>query len=292
MAIKHIALTLSFFVGLTGFAASQDATKDKGAVPMPPAGEAGTYDPQLTAKEAALTNWALAISGIRAGKVVSDNIVKAYGRDVPFDDLSNQAKFALKTMIVRYNSANWLIAKDETVVPVDGAAFVAAIDAANQVCEADPCRAERDAINSAFTEASAAFAETAKAAALAAKMQESKTDRELMADTLTDMADYLDGSGWYSDLTLTSKGKDGEEVAARLVGVLAIWNNIEAYVGLTNAEVDGAVNKSVDMLLRDMRRHTRKKPELKPDGKEVTAIKTSASGLAADLRRAADLFKG
>lgn len=288
MTPRLAAILVPALFGLATAATAQQA----GSIPMPAPAEAGSYDPQLTAKEAALANWTLAVSGIRAGKVVSDKVVAATGTDMAYEDLTEQAQFALKTMVLRYNSANWLFTADAGVAPIDGAVILVAVQAAAADCVSAGCGAERAALAEAFIDASAAFARTGDAAAAAATAREAKGDRELMTGILQAMADYLAGPGWYSDLSLTEAGRDGEEVSARIVGTLAIWRNVEPYVGLTSAEVDDAVNAAIDTLLRDLRRNTRNKPVLPPDSAEIAALRASTAALAAELRRAAALFRG
>ena len=267
------------------------AKSDKASIPTLPQ-STDSYDPSLTAKEAALTNWTLAVSGIRAGKVVSGNVIATAAEDSSFEALAEQAQFAVKTMVIRYNSANWLFAAESDVSPMDTDILLSAIKAANQTCNSGECKAEREAIAKAFTNASDAFDRAAKAAASAAKAHEAHGDAHLMALSLENMAHYLEGPAWYSNLSLTEMGKDGEEVAARLVGALAIWHNIEAYVGMANQEIDGAINASIDLLLRDMRRNTRNKPVLEADSKEIARLRKSAAALADNLHRAAALFEG
>ncbi|TCP39877.1 hypothetical protein [Rhodovulum marinum] len=288
MTSRFIAFPVLALLGVAAAAPAQES----GSIPMPPPAEAGSYDPQLTAKEAALANWTLAVSGIRAGKIVSDTVVAAAATDTPYDDLTTQAQFALKTMVLRYNSANWLFAADSGVAPIDGAVILAAVQAAAADCASEGCGVERAALAEAFANASAAFVRTGDAAAQAARAQEPKSDRDLMIGILEAMADYLAGPGWYSDLSLTDVGRDGEEVSARIVGALAIWRNVEPYVGLTSAEVDDAVNAAIDTLLRDLRRNTRNKPVLAADSAEIAALRSSTEALAAELYRAADLFRG
>ena len=79
----------------------------KPEAPLPqPANEADVYEPTLTAREAALASWTLAASGIRAGRRVSDAVVVSAGSGLAWPELSAQSDFAIKTMILRYNSSH------------------------------------------------------------------------------------------------------------------------------------------------------------------------------------------
>ncbi|MEL6598606.1 MAG: hypothetical protein AAGK98_05150 [Pseudomonadota bacterium] len=266
-------------------AAGASAQEIKAAVPS---ADQGSYNPQLTAKEAVLTNWKLAISGLRAGKFVSDNVARAEGVEYP--KLAAQAEFAAETMLLRYASSYWLFAMDETLDPVDGAVLLAAMAASRMPCET-ACDAATEALTTAFGSASAVLEEAAQAAELAAEARKGISDVEALAELLSDMATYLDSPAWHSDLSLTAAGMDGKEVSARVVGTLAVWRNIEPFVGMRSAEIDTAVNAASDRLLRDVRRNTRRKEVLAPDSAEIETIRASAAQVAHELRRAAGLFQ-
>ncbi|MEL6679204.1 MAG: hypothetical protein AAFQ51_10880 [Pseudomonadota bacterium] len=271
-----VALFLS-----AGLASGQEIT-----APVPSADQ-GSYNPELSAKEAVLVNWKLAISGLRAGKFVSDQVVQAHGGD--YAKIAAQAEFAAETMLLRYSSSYWLFAMDEGLDPVNVAILLDAMSASRVPCEA-ACDAQAEALTVAFRDASNALEAAALAATDAADARKAISDRAALAELLTDMATYLESSAWYDDLSMTSVGKDGEEVSARVIGTLAVWRNIEAFVGMRSPEIDDAINVAADRLLRDVRRNTRRKEVLLPDGAEIATIRASATQVATELRRGASLF--
>ena len=259
-------------------------------IPMPNADES-SYDPTLTAKEATLASWDLAVSGIRAGGIVSGNVVELAGSEKGFEALSEQAQFALKTMTTRYSSANWMFGTEAELAPIDPAILQAVIAAAALTCDTGDCAAERASIETAFGEAANAFGDAGHSANALADALEDEGDRFLMTRLLRKMAEYLEGDAWHSDLVFGQLRSAGEEISARIVGVLAIWRYIEPYVGTTSPEIDDDINAAIDLLLRDLRRNTRSKAELAPESREIAALAAATAALATELRRAAALFE-
>ena len=272
------ALPFLLLAALAPPAAAQDATV------AAPAKLAGSYDPQLSAKEAVLANWELMASGIRAGQVVSRQVVALADEGVPYPHLARQADFAQRTMVQRYASAQWVHEGGES------AAIRAAVVAAGTECAAEPCAAEREALRAAFLAAGDDLGAAAAVARGALTEREDGVDAALLSEQLSLIADYLEGRDWAEGLTLTDLGRDGEEVAARIVGAISIWRNVEPYVGLTDPEVDEAINAASERLLRTLRRETREAGALDPEGPELTAIGAAAGALAGEFRRAAALF--
>lgn len=256
------------------------ATAQENSIPMPAAGAAGTYDPQLTAHEAALSSWSLAASGIGAGRYVSDGVVAAAGADPA--ELADRAARAMDTLLIRYSAARWVMDDDSGVVPLDPALL------ARAAC--DDCTA--DDLVAAFRDLSDALARTEAQAEALAEARAALGDRALMTLTLDRLAAFLDSPAWYEDLTLTAAGRDGEEVSARIVGALAAWRKIEPYVGLTDQDIDDAINDAMNGLMREVRRRSRGAAVMSADGAEVAAIAVPAAALAVEFRRAADLFEG
>jgi len=277
-----------------GWAASQTikASKDEKAVPLPPV-DPNSYGPQLSAKEAALTTWALAVSGIRAGHVVSDHILRAGKKAIPFSRLAPQARFAVKTMITRYSAANWLFSTDQSVAPIDPSVILAVAKAAAQPCEnaGEACETKREALLAAFLNASQAFDATADAVEQAAISQQAKPERQLMAEIFTAMSDYLGSAAWYSNLTLTELGKDGDEIAGRIVGALAVWNTLAPYIGMMDKPLDDRIEATIEQLLTGVKTNIRGKAVLTADSAALATVKISSNALAAELRTAAGLFR-
>jgi hypothetical protein len=272
------ALPFLILAALAPAAIAQDAT-----VPAPAKG-VGSYDPQLSAKEAVLANWELVASGIRAGQVVSRQVVELADEGVPYPYLAKQAAFAQKTMVQRYASAQWVHEGGESE------AIRAAVLAAEAECAAEPCDAEREALRAAFLAAGEDLGAAAAVAREALTEREDGVDAVLLSEQLSLIADYLEGGEWAEELTLGDLGRDGEEVAARIVGAISIWRNVEPYVGLTDQEVDDAINAASQQLLRTLRRETREAGALHPEGPELMSIGAAAEALAAEFRRAAALF--
>ena len=266
------------------------AGKVEKAVPLPPV-DPNSYDPQLSAKEAALATWALAVSGIRAGHVVCDHVLRAGSKGTPYSRLAPQARFALKTMITRYSAVNWLFASDQRVAPIDPAIILAVARAADQSCKSKDCEEERTALLAAFAKASDAFATTANAVEIAARSQQVKGERDLLANIFTAMAEYLGSSAWYSNLTLSEAGKDGDEIAGRIVGTLAVWNTLAPYIGMMDKPLDTQIEASIDQLLQDVKMHIRGKKTLSADSAALDSVKLSSNALAANFQKAANLFK-
>ena len=271
-----------------GWAQDQKAVPQK-AIPLPPV-DVSSYDPQLSAKEAALTNWDLAVSGIRVGLIASRNVLATDRNGGSLEELVAQGHFAVKAIITRTGSANWYINAEPDLTPPDGSLLLAAIQTLEQDCADGACEDQRKAILDIFGKLGESFKQAGDQAAKIADSKEAGTEHALMAEILSNMSDYLAGSAWYENLTLTEVGRDGQEVSARLVGALGVWNNLAPYIGLMDKEIDTAIEAAIDHLLRDMRRNTRNKPVLAPDGPEIAALKASSSALAVELKRAAGLF--
>lgn len=252
-----------------------------------PSADQGSYNPTLTAKEAVLTNWKLAISGIRAGKFVSDQIVSAKGED--YKRLAKQAEFAAKTSLLRYASSYWLFAMDETMQPIKSDVIANALRASRQTCTTS-CATHINTLQAAFADISDALDQAAISAENASAVRQTYSDVQALAELFLDMAQYLESDAWHTKLSMTEAGLDGQEVAARIVGTMAVWRNVEPFVGLRNQEIDDSVNASINRLLRDTRRNTRGKKVLASDSKEIAIIKKAASQVASDLRLAAGLF--
>jgi len=130
----------------------------------------------------------------------------------------------------------------------------------------------------------------ATAARTAIAERQGRVDADLMSEQLGAMAAYLDSGAWAEDLVLTEFGMDGSVVADRIVGTIALWRNVEPYVGLTSPEIDDAINARAQSLLRTLRRETRDMDRLEPQGAARARLTEAARALAAELRRAAGLF--
>ncbi|MEM7522048.1 MAG: hypothetical protein AAF307_13580, partial [Pseudomonadota bacterium] len=249
------------------------------------------YDPTMSAREAVLANWELAVSGIRAGRVLGENVVELADKDVPFAVLARQATFAQKTMVQRYNAAQWVYTDGSGVVayPV-GNALAAAVASTGLVCDAPPCPQERAALKNAFKAATLALEEASVSARGALTAREDLPDQVLMTEQLTLLADFLERGDWAEGFALTAFNRDAEELAARMVGAMSLWRNVEPYVGTASPEIDDAINVAAQQLLRTLRQTTRGAGALAPNGPELTAITEKAGSLAQEFRRAAGLF--
>ncbi|MEL6435192.1 MAG: hypothetical protein AAFP99_00220 [Pseudomonadota bacterium] len=282
---KFAVLAAAMLAASTSISVAQDAT-----VAAPKAGVAN-YDPTMSAKEAVLANWELAAAGIRAGRVVGSNVVEMAKGDAPYALVVRQANFAQKTMVQRYNAALWVYTADGGSDAVaDASALTEAVAATNAQCEAADCKSERAALLAAFTRATEELDRAAVAARAELTEREEQADAVLMSEQLSLIADYLDEASWAEDFTLTQFGRDGEELAARIVGAMSLWRNIEPYVGVANQEIDKAINARSRNLLRTMRMNTRGVETLDVEGAEVAEIKQAAKELAVEFRRAAGLF--
>ncbi len=288
MNVRTIAVLSAAVVALTG-AAPAPATAQEATIAAPALSTAN-YDPQLSAKEAVLANWELAASGILAGHVVGRQVVALTQKDLPYASLARQAKFAEKTILQRYNSAAWIYASGDAVSEVDAAGLRAIVLAVAADCAADDCPEERAALASAFARATEDLAAAAATARRAIDTRKDTVDAILMAEQLTVIADYLDSGAWAENLTLAEFGREGEEVAARIVGTMALWKNVEPYVGLTDPQVDAAINAAARNLLRTLRVVTRSSATLEPAGADIQRLEAAAKDLAVEFRRAAALF--
>ena len=249
----------------------------------------GSYDPTLSAKEALMANWELAASGIRAGAFVAEDVLAKATDDMPYADLRHLGDFTLTLMIKRYGSANWAIATQNTIHPIDGAVLLSLAKASGTTC-AQACDAERAALLAALEAAAGEMNRAHEIAKQAVLDRKEVVDSVLMVEQLTAMADYLDGTEWHEGLNLSQVGRDGEELQARLVGAITLWRNLEPYVGLISPQIDDSINAASDHMLRDMRRFVRGGASLDVETPELTRLAASAKALAAELRRAAALF--
>ncbi|MEO0543281.1 MAG: hypothetical protein AAFY99_05630 [Pseudomonadota bacterium] len=267
------------------------ATAQENTVAAPVA-DVANYDPTLSAKEAVLANWELAAAGIRAGRIVSANIVEMAETDAPYGVLVRQAQFAQKTMVQRYNSALWIQSATDRgeQFEIDANALTDAVAAVNAPCDLTDCSAQRAKLVAAFERATTKLETAAQAARAELDLRVDKIDAILLSEQLSIMSDYLASTDWGRDFHLTEFGRDGEELAARIVGAVALWRNIEPYVGLANKEVDAAINDASRHLLRTMRHKTRGATVLDSNGPEIAEIKAAADVLAIEFKRAAALF--
>ncbi len=112
-----------------------------------------------------------------------------------------------------------------------------------------------------------------------------------MAEIFTAMADYLGSAAWYSNLTLTELGKDGDEIAGRIVGALAVWNTLAPYIGMMDKPLDDRIEATIEQLLTGVKTNIRGKAVLTPDSAALATVKISSNALAAELRTAAGLFR-
>lgn len=278
------------FVAVILVAAAPFAHAQEDTIAAPAVG-AANYDPTMSAKEAVLANWELAAAGIRAGNVVGRKVVAMAEGDGSYAALARQAQFAEKTMVQRFNAALWVYTSGSGVAATaDPSVLSDAVAAASTPCHARDCSDERAAIHDAFARATAELGKAAAAAGEALAAREDVVDTVLMAEQLGLIADYLEGASWADDFNLTAHGRDGEEVAARIVGAMSLWRNVEPYVGLAAPEVDNAINAAAEQLLRTLRRTTRGATVLEPDGPELAQIKAAAKTLADEFRRAVPLF--
>ncbi|MEL6550299.1 MAG: hypothetical protein AAFQ54_08625 [Pseudomonadota bacterium] len=256
-----------------------------------PAPGIANYDPTLSAKEAVLANWELASAGLRAGRVMAEKVVELAENDAPYPALARQAQFAQKTMVQRYNAAQWVYADPSVAAPTDAErALAGAVGAAFTPCETGDCTAERDALEAAFVHATEELNAAALAARAALTAREDRADTVLMSEQLMLIATYLESGDWGSDFALTDFERDAEEMAARIVGTMSLWRNVEPYVGLAAPEIDAAINAASQDLLRTLRRETRNVGTLAPDSEILVQLTGKAQVLAAEFRRAAALF--
>jgi len=281
--MRVLTLIAAAVIGTTSVVA-QEATISA------PKASISSYDPQLSAKEAVLANWDLAASGIRAGHVIGSQVLALAETDANYDELVRQAAFAQKTMIQRYNAAQWIFLSGDDLAELHGGTLVDVVKAVQTECESTDCAQEKSNLTAAFRRAAAEMGETAQTARDAVDRRKSGVDAVLMSEQLSTIADYLEGDTWAKDLSLTDFGLDGDVVAARIVGTVALWRNVEPYVGLIDPELDTAINGAARELLRTLRRETRSAASLAEDGPELTAIKERAHALATEFRRAAALF--
>jgi hypothetical protein len=277
----------SFALALAAFAGAAAAQQDTIVLPE---GNFGNYDPTLSAREAVLANWELAASGIRAGEVLGEKVVDLADSGAGFAQLARQAAFAQKTMLSRYNAASWVYLAHPDMPRLSDATKQAIVASTSAECTAEDCTAESAAIRAAFAQG----AEELTAATLAAReviaTRQDKVDAVIMAEQLGLMADYLESGAWAEDLVLTDYGMDSAVMADRIVGTVALWRNIEPYVGITSPEIDDAINAATQTLLRTLRRETREMERLDPNGRVLAELTAASAALAAELRRAAALF--
>ena len=255
-----------------------------------PTGGFARYDPTLSAREAVLANWDLAASGIRAGEVLGRRVVAAADDGVPHARLAGLAQSSERTMVQRWNAVQWIAAAEPGLAGLDGALLRDAVEAAGAPCAAEPCAEEAAALRAAFSAAADAMASVAAEARAAIDARRDAGDAALLAEQLRAVADYLEGGAWAEGLVLAAEGRDREEVAARLVGAMTLWRNVEPYVGLRDPAVDADINAAVETLLRTLRLGERQPGPLKPDGPELGALRVAAQALAAEFRRASALF--
>lgn len=281
MRLTTLALTLAV---LPLAAPAQDATI------VVPEGNFGNYDPTLSAKEAVLANWEMAASGIRAGEVLGERVVALADEGAAFDVLKARAAFAQKTMLARYHAASWTYVDAPDRARVSDETLRAVVAATAAECATEACSAEAATIRAAFAQGAEELGVAAAAARAAITERQGRVDAALMTEQLGMMAEYLDSGAWAEDLVLTEFGMDSSVVADRIVGTIALWRNVEPYVGLTNPEIDDAINAGAQTLLRTLRSETRDMPRLEPEGEVAARLTEAAQALAADLRRAAGLF--
>ena len=264
-------------------AAAQEATI------VIPEGNFGNYDPTLSAKEAVLANWELAASGIQAGRVLGNQVAELAESGASYDALVAQAVFAQKTILSRYHAAAWVYAAMPEVDQVEDATLRAIVATPKATCLSD-CAAEIAALKVAYETSAAQMAASTEAARQAIIARQGKVDAALLAEQLGLMANYLESASWAEDMALTEYGMDGAVLADRIVGTLALWRNIEPYVGITSPEIDDTINAASQNLLRTMRRGMRDMDQLEADSAFMTDLTTAADALAVELRRAAALF--
>jgi hypothetical protein len=275
-----------FALALSAVAAAASAQEDTIVIPE---GNFGNYDPTLSAKEAVLANWELAASGIQAGRVLGSQVAEMAGADTSYDALVRQARFAQKTILARYYAASWVYAAFPEVDQVEDATLRAIVAAPMAPCASD-CGAEIDAVKAAYETGAAQMAASTEAARQAIIARQGEVDAVLLAEQLGLMASYLESASWAEDMVLTEYGMDGAVLADRLVGTLALWRNIEPYVGITSPEIDDTINAASQNLLRTLRRGMRDMDQLEADSAFMTDLTAAADALAVELRRAAALF--
>ena len=281
--MRLATLTLMLAV-LSPAAPAQEATI------IVPEGNFGNYDPTLSAKEAVLANWEMAASGIRAGEVLGGKIVELADEEAEFDFLKRRAAFAQKTMLSRYHAASWSYVDAPERPRVSDETLRAIVASTAADCTGEACSAEAAALRAAFAQGVDELGVAAAAAREAIVARQHRVDAVLMAEQLGMMAEYLDSGAWADDLVLTEFGMDSTVVADRIVGTIALWRNVEPYVGLTSPEIDDAINAGAQTLLRTLRSETRDTDRLDPESDVVAQLTEAARALAADLRRAAGLF--
>lgn len=281
MRLKTLILILAV---LSPAAHAQEATI------IVPEGNFGNYDPTLSAKEAVLANWEMAASGIRAGEVLGGKIVELADEGAEFEILQRRAAFAQKTMLARYHAASWTYVDAPDRARMSDETLRAIVAATAADCAAEDCSAEAAAIRAAFAKGVEELGAAAAAARTAISERQGRIDAVLMSEQLGMMAEYLESGAWAEDLVLTEFGMDSAVVADRIVGTIALWRNVEPYVGLTSPEIDDAINAGAQTLLRTLRRQTRDMDRLDPEGDTLAQLTEAAQSLAADFRRAAGLF--
>ncbi len=264
------------------------AGAQKTTVPAP-AGGFARYDPTLSAREAVLANWDLAASGIRAGEVMGARLVAAADRGASFGALARQGATARRTLAQRWNAAQWLYEGEPGVARLDPAAMAALDAALGAECAEGACEAEAAALRDAFARVTAQLGHAAEGARAAVGSRMAGGDAALIGEQLGLVAGYLGGGGWAEGLGRGGDGA-GEAVAARLVGALSLWRNLEPYVGLVDPGVDAEINAAAERVLRTLRLEMRVEGPIDPDGAEVAALRERVAVLAEAFGRAAELF--
>ncbi|MEL7300809.1 MAG: hypothetical protein AAFM92_10530 [Pseudomonadota bacterium] len=279
----RVLLTSAFIALLPMTSLAQD-----GSIKLPE-GNFGNYDPTLSAKEAVLANWEMAASGIRAGAVLGGQVVDLADKGASYQKLSGQAEFALKTMVSRYNAAGWLFHHTPEATLLDDATLTSLVAVSAAKC-AEACEGPAQDIRETFADATLQLSDATEAARAEILSRQEGRDADLLAEQLGMIAGYLESGAWAEDLVLTEYGMDAAVVADRLVGALSMWRNIEPYVGLTDPEVDNAINAASTNLLRTLRRDTRGLESLPADSPVLADLNVAAATLGAEFRRASALF--
>jgi len=221
---------------------------------------------------------------------VSRQIVDLAGGSTSFQHLARQAAFAQDTMLARYHAAGWAYHADLqlTALPAQTIRAVAAATAAD--CTEGDCAAERAALRAAFAEGAGLLATAVEEARAEIEARQEGLDAAILSEQLSMMSAYLDSAAWSEGPLLSDYGMEMEVVADRLVGTIALWRNVEPYVGLADPEIDAAINAASETLLKTLRLEMRGMSALDDDPERAAKLRDAAAALAAEFARAATIF--
>ncbi|MEL7215177.1 MAG: hypothetical protein AAGJ96_04475, partial [Pseudomonadota bacterium] len=190
----------------------------------------------------------------------------------------------------RYNAAAWLFHQNPQAEAMSDETLRAFVASTALTCTADDCSAASAEIRDAFAQATMELERATEAARAEIIARQGTVDAVLMSEQFSMLANYLESGAWAENLTLTEFGMDVAVVSDRIVGTVSLWRNVEPYVGITDKELDIAINDATRNLLRTLRRDTRGLERLEPGSPVMRDLKAAADALATEYRRASVLF--